>query len=581
MLVTDNCPGDVHVTYSESLIAPGNCLNDRTVATVKLNWYGSDPCGNSTTLSLIGIVKDHTPPALVDYEPIINVGCTEAIRDMVGKDNCGSTTTITNQDVIIPGPCQYKYNIKRTITATDECGNSATFPQLIHVGDDNGPQIRGIVEKVCDDLTMPLVTAFDSCAGVQVGVTMVQDTLHDACRDGLVITRVWTAIDLCGDTTSITQFIIMGDTVAPEIIIPDNSIIQQLMSDDTIPVVYLSQDGMMHGLNNLDAFSVLVYDDCDLEIDPLFLAVITPSQNPQQDGFMEERQYFWIATDACGNADTLQFTVHIVDDIPPVAELPGDTAVYCSPLPPPMNMLPQDTSENVNVQYTQTIAAGQHEGEFNVIRTWIITDMSGNVSTVVQHIFWIPDTFVACEIIPPGEVECNSHDVQIGSNVTGGVGPFTYLWVVIGEECFIQAGQSTPEISIYVGWAPVTVILYVTDVYGCTTTCETTISCHATGFASAPASGSVTAQNDAIVNVWPNPSKGSLDLRFNLNQKQQCTVSLINFLGQTVLQTNLESEKGINEIHLDLSRIPDGPYFMDFQSQDIHSFRKIMLLKDK
>jgi hypothetical protein len=63
--VSDQCPGGIEIRYSEDLISTGNCINDRTVALVKLNWLGMDQCGNQSTLSLIGLVKDHTPPELV------------------------------------------------------------------------------------------------------------------------------------------------------------------------------------------------------------------------------------------------------------------------------------------------------------------------------------------------------------------------------------------------------------------------------------------------------------------------------------------------------------------------------------
>jgi len=581
--ISDNCPGGIEITYSEDLLSNGDCLHDRTLAFVKLNWLGTDQCGNQSKLSLIGQIKDHTPPSLVDFLPDISVSCNDLIKDVETTDNCG-TVTIYNQDSILAGPCLYKYDIKRLIIATDQCGNTATFSQLIHVGDDGGPRLSGIEKEVCDNLSMPLVTAFDVCADVTVGVSMVQDTLDDTCADGVVITRVWTAVDLCGDTTSITQRIILGDTIAPHIIIPANSFLQKMISGDSIVIVYLSQTNMMNQLSHLDGNSVIVLDNCDQEIDPLFQVAITQSPNAQADGFMEQRYYYWTATDICGNKASMSFTVRIVDDVPPVAELPGDTVIYCSPLPPPASMIPGDNPENIQVTYTQTITDGEEHGEFIVTRTWIMTDMSGNVTTVIQHIRWIPDTFIACNIVPPHEVSCNSHDVVVGSDITGGIGPFTYYWVVTGEECFIQAGQETPEIHIYVGWAPVNVILYVTDAHGCTTSCETTITCEvgSAGFVGNSAQpGSPMAESNDAVYVWPNPTQGELGIRFNFSKKQICNITFVNFLGETALQQKIEIGSGASEYHLDLSGLPDGPYFMDIQSGDYHSSRNIMLLNNK
>jgi hypothetical protein len=174
---------------------------------------------------------------------------------------------------------------------------------------------------------------------------MVQDTLDNACADGLVITRVWSSVDLCGDTHFDYPKDHHGRFHSAKIIIPFNSIIQKMISGDTTVWVYLSQANIMNGLNALSGLSVIMMDNCDQEIDPLFQVSITPSLNAQADGYMEQRQYSWIATDICGNAASISFTVRLVDDIPPVLELPGDTVIYCSPLPPPVSMLPVDSLE--------------------------------------------------------------------------------------------------------------------------------------------------------------------------------------------------------------------------------------------
>jgi hypothetical protein len=578
--VSDTCRDGMDITFSEEFISSGDCLQDRTVAFVKLNWLVIDQCGNYQSVSLIGLVRDHTPPVMVEYVPEISVSCIDSILSPEAWDNC-STASVYHQDDIIPGPCAFKYDIKRLITATDQCGNSATFSQLIHVGDDDGPRIEGIEEEICDDLSIPSVSAFDLCAGVSVAVSMHQDTILDACPDGLVITRTWTAVDLCDDTTSIIQRIIIGDTIPPRAIIPANSIIHDLISGDSIAIIYLSQTDLMDELLDLDTFSIGVLDNCDLEIDPVFTTIITPSLNPLADGYMEQRYYSWIASDICGNTTSIAFTLRVVDDIPPVVELPGDTVIYCSLLPPPVDMLPEDTLELIQTGYTEVITEGQQEGEFIVIRTWTFTDMSGNVTTASQRIRWIPDTFLECNIVPPHVVLCNSHNVLVRSEVTAGIGPLTYWWTIEGEKCFIQSGQGTPELLIYVGWAPVTVTLYVTDVYGCVTSCETTLNCQVgdSGIAELNQSpgNPLLASNDKV-EVWPNPTQGEINMQFNFAEKQTCTITLVNYLGETVLNRQIEILDGTFDYHLDLSGLSDGPYFMDIRSRDYQDSRKIMLL---
>jgi hypothetical protein len=78
-----------------------------------------------------------------------------------------------------------------------------------------------------------------------------------------------------------------------------------------------------------------------------------------------------------------------------------------------------------------------------------------------------------------------------------------------------------------------------------------------------------------------NPTQGELGMRFNFSQKERCVITLVNFLGETALKFEFETEIGTHEYHFDLSSLPDGPYFMDIQSPGYHSSRKIMKLNRK
>jgi hypothetical protein len=232
-------------------------------------------------------------------------------------------------DYIVPGACASEYDILRSITAVDQCGNTAVANQNIHVGNSEGPVIEGIDTAICDDLSMPLVTAFDECEGVFVDVSMTQDTVDGTCQGGIVIRRTWIAEDECGHISEVEQFIVIGDTTAPVINIPHNSIILQFIDQDTIPLVHLSNTTWMNEINALDAHSVSVVDDCEEILVPLFTESIVLSDSVHLDGFTEQRHYSWIAADACGNADTIEFTINLFDDMPPVVGLPGDLVIVC------------------------------------------------------------------------------------------------------------------------------------------------------------------------------------------------------------------------------------------------------------
>ena len=580
----DGCMENIVVEYSERMISSFDCVTDGRVGLMELNWTATDVCGNFSTLSLMANVVDDTGPTLIDFKDSITIGCQEEMPVIKAIDNCGNVASLIYNDSIVPGPCVYEYDIIRQISAKDECGNVTEAKQIIHVGDRNGPVISGVIEQLCDDLTMPPVKAFDQCAGVFVEVSMVQDTMVDVCVDGMVIRRTWSAVDGCNHVTEIEQFIVMGDTTPPEIMIPSYSIIYDFMDLDTIPMILMSQDDILDKLNALDGRSILVMDDCDNEIFPVFDLQVIVSSNVNQDGFTEQRRYKWLASDICGNMDSVSMIVNIMDDIPPVMELPDNMTIICSPLPPPHHMLPEDSSDIVTVTFTETIQPGSEHGEFMVIRTWIVTDMSGNSSEIVQHIRWIPDTFLECDIVLPDTVECNSHGVRISSNVTGGISPYTYWWEIKGDECFIQGGQRTPEIDIYVGWHPVNIRLFVADSFGCTTMCETELVCETIqhgmeeSFISNSSGPAYDEDNLKSLSFWPNPAYESVNVSFESKDKAEVHVTLMDFMGRHVLEDRFTANKGQNEHILDVHKLGIGPYILQVESEDQRYTKRIVIM---
>ncbi|MEO6131464.1 MAG: T9SS type A sorting domain-containing protein, partial [Saprospiraceae bacterium] len=584
--VEDACSMGITVSFVEKVRELGNC-QDGLVAVIDLQWSAFDICGNLSVETITAHVIDNTPPVLLNFKPEVTIGCNDTLPDMQATDNCGEAT-VTINDTTIPGSCAYKYDVQRIITATDACGNVTIQNQTIHVGDSSGPIIEGVVEEICDDLSIPEVTAFDPCTGKFVNVTMTQDTLSlPPCRDGFVIQRIWTAVDVCGDVSTAVQTIIVGDKTPPIIEIPTYSIILKYLDSGDTSLVFLSQEDIIKLLNNLDDGSVFVHDDCDEQIIPVFTLVITYADNCAEDGYFENRVYTWVATDVCGNSASISFTVNIMDDVPPVfSGVPADVTIICAGLPPVPTVTAADPADPVTIVYEQIIEPGTGQGVFNVIRRWTATDACGNVTVAEQHITWIPDTGLSCEIILPEMVQCNSHGVVIMSNVTGGLGDLTYFWEVIGEACFIQSGQGTPTIEIYVGFTDVTIVLTVTDEFGCSTTCSATLDCVLPGFN--PFAGVITELNsetplhpDVIqpsrgndepndnlteVNLWPNPANGSVNLSFESSIRQEVKFTLMNYLGQIVLTDKINANKGYNSQKVDVAKLPEGSYLLEVTS---------------
>ena len=604
--VEDACMTGGAVFFTERIIETRDCSNDGIVAVLELKWTVIDACGNLGERTLIVHLTDRSSPAFVNFAPEVTIGCNDELPVLSATDDCGEVY-ITTQDSIILGDCVFRYDIQRLATATDQCGNTTTRLQTIHVGEEGGPIISGVQAVVCDDRSLPAVTAYDPCAAEFVPVTMQEDTLDMPCPDGIVIERLWTAVSICGDVTEIRQTIILNDSTPPAFSIPLHSIIHSFVGIGNNQILLSQTTHLFRRLDALDEHSVVVLDDCDAEIIPVFTLEITYADDCERDGYSERRTYTWTATDVCGNSSVLTFTVEIIDDVPPTfggapgditGGVPSDTTIICEPLPLAPVVRAIDPAQPAVIVYSESVTPGDRPGVYIVTRTWTATDACGNTSTAVQHITWIPDTFLECEIILPDVVECNAHGVVISSGVTGGIGPITYEWEIEGDKCFIQAGQGTPEIIIYVGWSDVKIILTVTDEFGCVSTCTATLHClfspddgslsrppdanPETGAPTLPDVARNTSKDDLHqLNVWPNPATGSVNLSFESAEENEIEFSFINLLGQAVLSDKISAHKGFNTREIDISQIHKGSYLIQVKTEkEIHTKVIVIMRND-
>jgi hypothetical protein len=600
--VTDACSAGVEVNFEEIVLQSGNCdPNTGNIATLELRWTATDMCGNTSVLSVPANIIDHEPPTFIHSFPEINVSCPDNVPVAEAVDNC-SDVEITVTENIIPGPCEFEYEIERNAMAVDACGNVASMHQLIHVGNHQGPTITGVEPLVCDDLSIPQVQAYDACSQQNIPVHFIQDTLEDQCENGLLITRLWTATNSCGHTSTILQQIILHDHTPPEFIIPTNSVILLFLDQDKAPV-RLSQTSLLHRLNDLDANSVFVEDNCGSEIIPEFLYDVHYAVDCIVDGYYEIRTYTWVAIDACGNANRISITVKIMDDIPPViSDVPADATFICTELLLPAIVKVEDFADDVELSFEEKILPGTSDGAFDVQRIWTATDPCGNVSSATQQITWIPDTQLECEIDLPSMISCNTHGVAIGSTVTGGLGGYEYLWQVEGSDCFIQSGQGTPEILIYVGFSVVDISLTITDGFGCSTVCEATLDCidplgnysinpidsfgdHVVE--SLPTSPSMIRSDNSpekdeasfLFRAWPNPVNGNLNIRYYTPSAGDVHCTIMNIAGQIVFNENFKAFNGLNKERISTSAMEPGTYLIQVRTQE-NVFAEVMVVME-
>ncbi|MFV8348014.1 gliding motility-associated C-terminal domain-containing protein, partial [Flavobacterium sp. ZB4P13] len=131
LTATDNC-GTATVTMTQTILA-GNCPSNYTIVRT---WIATDTCGNnSAPITQNIVVSDVNGPTLVtELESNVQVVCNEipAVPTLQFTDNCSAVGTpvfTETQSALVNGI----YDITRTWTVSDACGNRSTFIQVLHV----------------------------------------------------------------------------------------------------------------------------------------------------------------------------------------------------------------------------------------------------------------------------------------------------------------------------------------------------------------------------------------------------------------------------------------------------------------
>src|SRR5206468_527781 len=139
---SDACDASPTLTFAD-VTTPGSCAQSYDVTRT---WTARDACGNQSTASQVIHVTDTTPPAIagVGGAQTIQCGSAPQFSSPTASDACDASPTLTFADVTTPGSCPQSYDVTRTWTARDACGNQSTASQVIHVTDNTPPVIAGV-----------------------------------------------------------------------------------------------------------------------------------------------------------------------------------------------------------------------------------------------------------------------------------------------------------------------------------------------------------------------------------------------------------------------------------------------------
>ena len=430
--VTDNCDNEVDIVYSET-------VGNGCPYTITRTWTATDDCGNSTTVSQSITVNDTDGPVLAGVPNDTNVGCNDpvpVVPTVTATDNCDGDVVVAFSETSSGSECSS--TITRTWTATDDCGNMTSASQAIEFVDDTeGPVLVGVPDDTnvgCDGTVpvVPTVTATDNCDD-DVVVNFSEASSGSGCSS--IITRTWTATDDCGNMTSVSQVINVGDD-------SEDPVLVGVPNDITVDC------GQVPALPTVTAI-----DDCDTDVDIVYSEMVG-------NGCPYTITRTWTATDNCGNSTAVSQSITVNDtDGPVLAGVPNDTNVGCNdPVPVVPTVTANDNcDDSVAVAFSET---SNGSGCNSVLtRTWTATDACGNTVSASQVIqvgndgespvlVGVPsDVTVDCEQIPaPPMVTatdgCDDDVDIVYAETVGGGCPYTITrtWTAT-DDC----GNSTSE----------------------------------------------------------------------------------------------------------------------------------------
>ena len=272
MILADDAVGISSITNDAPEVFP---LGETIVT-----WTATDESGNSSSTMQIILLTDTTLPIIaspVDIEieatsrdqNIINLGIPDAI------DSVGISSITNDAPEVFP--------LGETIvtwTATDESGNSSSDTQTIRLVDTIAPIITQPLEIVADATSLsntmvelPPPQVFDSVSDVK----LESNTSNSFGFGETIVT--WTATDESGNSSSVTQNVMIIDESGPILDIPNNIILDATSLENIIDI------GNASASDFVDENPIITNDAP--EVFPLGETIVT-----------------WTATDELGNSSS-------------------------------------------------------------------------------------------------------------------------------------------------------------------------------------------------------------------------------------------------------------------------------------
>lgn len=427
-----------------------------TCATLTVTFTLEDFCGNTTAITADYTLMDMAAPAFDNLPQDLELGCSLSlpeVPEVTATDVCSGIQEILFREDIeqdSTGTLCNNLRVIRTWTAMDGCGNAQVGTQIITLIDTLAPTFEVPVDVLlaCNENVDDL------------NITGNATNLTDDCdleptisyRDTLVesqLQRIWTAQDICGNTSFQIQRISINDTIAPTFIVPAD------LTTDCGDIADLSVTGQ----------PTMVNDNCDAEPEVTYEDIFTAG-SCESGGAV---QRIWRVRDAAGNVNEQTQRISIIDDEAPIFEMPAqDEMVTCSDTSAASSRFRawiaaygnaiatdncSDTSALVWVAYNsgttepaELPVAGCANPELNIYQQravdFVVEDECGNTSLTTA-------TFTVTDNIAPTFAYCPP-DTVLQTNDSSCSANFNLVPPIVIESCgtFVSSYQYTVRESI-------------------------------------------------------------------------------------------------------------------------------------
>jgi gliding motility-associated-like protein len=391
----DNCDASITSTGMPTDNTSG--LNACGTGQLIRTWSVTDCSGNTRSVSQTITVTDNVQPVITGaVPPNTTISCTNSLppgAPLTATDNCdiSITTTSPPTDNLSGLNACGTGQIIRTWSVTDCAGNTRTATQIITVTDVEAPQViippPPTITVSCGNLPTPVTLPVqDACDQTMTETEQPTDDLSGlgACGSGTVI-RHWTATDCSGNSTTISQTIVV--------------------EDDTPPVITASfppNISITCGMPLPTALPLFASDACDASLTSTGPPVDnTNGLNACGVGVILRT---WSATDCGGNSTSATQTITVSDLTPPVLTIPANTTMACGSIPPATaaDAVATDNcgSPVVTYQGETTVGSGC---SLEIHRSWTAVDCGGNSVSKTQ-IITITDTEPPVFVSPPADL---------------------------------------------------------------------------------------------------------------------------------------------------------------------------------